>query len=250
MSPSFSPQCIARLPEIGDPSISKVKAFNRPEGRKLRTKGKVKNMVQKLSNSQRVRGALAKTGICAIAITVVAIALVRAQAPEIRPVRFSGVINDYTPSTVAGGPYEIHGEWSLDMQKNGTASFSADLSMETSDYGISGATQVDPANPATRNPHTHHISMTDATVSSDTSSCPANNPPTTYSALMVTGTATTTGNGGPAPFDAKGPSTLQVCIMGGSQVVYSNLTLVYTGPATGHIGAQPIHGVVRKASIN
>ena len=179
-----------------------------------------------------------------------AIALVRAQAQDLRPVRFSGVINDYSPSTVAGGPYEIRGDWSLDLQINGTANFSADLNMETSDYGITGATQVDPANPATRNPHTHHISMTDATVSYDTSSCPANNPPTTYSALVVTGTATTTGNGGPAPFEAKGPSTLQVCIMGGSQVVYSNVTLVYTGPATGHFGTQPIHGVVRKASIN
>ena len=75
-------------------------------------------------------------------------------------------------------------------------------------------------------------------------------PTITFSALVVTGTATTTGNGGPAPFEAKGPSTLQVCIMGGSQVVYSNVTLVYTGPATGHFGTQPIHGVVRAASIN
>jgi hypothetical protein len=204
-------------------------------------------MNQKLLNSQRVRGALA---ICGIAIAVAAIALMRAQAQDIRPIRFSGVINDYSPSTVAGGPYEIHGDWSLDMQRTGTANFSADLNMETSDYGISSATQVDPANPATRSPHTHHINLVDATVSYDTSSCPANNPPTTLSGLVVNGTATTTGNGGPAPFEAKGASTLQVCIMGGSQIAYSNVTLVYTGPATGHFGTQPIHGVVRKASIN
>jgi hypothetical protein len=207
-------------------------------------------MIQRRLNSQRGRRALAPTGICGIAIAVAAIALVRAHAQDIRPVRFSGVINDYSPSTVAGGPYEIHGDWALDLQRAGTANFSADLNMETSDYGISGATQVDPANPATRNPHTHHISMMDAAVSYDTSSCPANNPPTTFSGLVVTGTATTTGNGGPAPFEAKGASTLQVCIMGGSQVVYSNVTLVYNGPATGHFGTQPIHGVVRKASIN
>ncbi len=207
-------------------------------------------MIQKLWSSQRVRGALAQTGICGIAIALAAIGLVRTQAQDIRPVRFSGVINDYSPSTVAGGPYEIRGEWSLELQRSGTANFSADLDMETSDYGISGTTQVDPANPGTRSPHTHHISMTDAMVSYDTSSCPANNPPTTYSALVVTGTATTTGNGGPAAFEAKGASTLQVCIMGGSQIVYSNVTLVYTGPATGHFGTQPIHGVVRKASIN
>jgi hypothetical protein len=207
-------------------------------------------MIQKLLNSQRVRGDLAQMGICGIAILVAAIVLVRAQAQDLRPVRFSGVINDYSPSTVAGGPYEIRGEWSLDVQRAGTANFSADLNMETSDYGISGATQVDPANPGTRSPHTHHISLTNAPVSYDTSSCPANSPPTTFSGLVVTGTATTTGNGGPATFEAKGPSTLQVCIMGGSQVVYSIVTLVYVGPATGHFGTQPIHGVVRKASIN
>ena len=207
-------------------------------------------MIQKQLNRQRVRGTLVQKGICGIVIAVAAIALVRVQAQDIRPVRFSGVINDYSPSTVPGGPYEIRGDWAVVLQRNGTASFSADLNMETSDYGITGATQVDPANPATRNPHTHHLSMTDATVSYDTSSCPANNPPTTFSALIVTGTVTTTANGGPAPFEAKGPSTLQVCIMGGSQVVYSNVTLVYTGPATGHFGTQPIHGVVRAASIN
>ena len=119
------------------------------------------------------------------------------QAQDLRPVHFSGVINDYSPSTVSGGPYEIRGDWSLDVERSGTANFSADLKMETSDYGITGATQVDPANPATRSPHTHHISMTNATVSYDTSVCPANNPPTTVSGLVVTGTATTTGNGEP-----------------------------------------------------
>jgi hypothetical protein len=178
-----------------------------------------------------------------------AMTLVRAQAQDLRPVHFSGVINDYSPSTVSGGPYEIRGAWSLDVIRGGTANFSADLDMETSDYGITGVTHVDPANPATRSPHTHHISMTNATVSYDTSLCPANNPPTTVSGLMVTGTAPTTANGGPAPFDPTGlASTLQVCIMGGSGVSFSNVTLVYKGPATGHFGTQPIHGVIRNVS--
>jgi hypothetical protein len=163
-------------------------------------------------------------------------------------VHFAGVINDYSPSTVAGGPYEIRGDWALDVARGGTASFSADLNMETSDYGITGATQVDPTNPATRSPHTHHISMTNVAVSYDTSVCPANSPATTVSGLVVNGTATTTGNGGPASFESKGASTLQVCIMGGSEVTFSNVTLVYTGPATGHFGTQPIHGVVRTVS--
>jgi len=87
-----------------------------------------------------------------------------------------------------------------------------------------------------------------ATVSYDTSVCPANTPATTVSGLVINGTATTAANGGPAPFDAKGSSTLQVCIMGGAEVSYSNMTLVYVGPATGHFGTQPIHGVVRNVS--
>jgi len=188
------------------------------------------------------------TGIYGIAMAAAAMALVCAQAQDLRPVHFSGVINDYTPSTVPGGPYEMHGAWSLDLTRGGTANFSADLDMETSDYGITGATQVDPANPATRSPHTHHISMTNATFSYNTSTCPANSPATTVSGLMVTGTAPTTANGGPAPFDPNGTSTLQVCIMGGSGVSFSNVTLVYSGPATGHFGTQPIHGAVRSVS--
>ena len=142
----------------------------------------------------------------------------------------------------------MRGEWSLDIVRGGIANFSADMAMETSDYGITGATQVDPTNPATRSPHTHHISVTNATVSYDTSVCPANSPPTTGTGLVLTGPATTTGNGSPATFEAKGGSTIQVCIIGGSQVDYSNMTLVYSGPATGHFGPQPIHGVVRKVS--
>jgi hypothetical protein len=188
------------------------------------------------------------TGLCGIAIAAAALASAPAQAQDLRPVHFSGLINDYSPSTSPGGPYEIRGDWSLDVQAGGTATFSADLNMETSDYGITGATKVDPTNPATRSPHTHHISVTNATVSYDTSLCPANSPPTTVSGLMVTGTAPTTANGGPAPFDPNNTSTLQVCIMGGSGVSFSNVTLVYKGPATAHFGTQPIHGVVRSVS--
>jgi hypothetical protein len=187
-------------------------------------------------------------GIFGIGTAVAMMALMRAQAQDLRPVHFSGLINDYSPSTSPGGPYEIRGDWSLDVVRGGTANFSADLNMETSDYGITGATQVDPTNPATRSPHTHHISMTNAAVSYDTSVCPANNPATTVSGLVVTGSAPTTANGGPAPFDPQNTSTLQVCIMGGPEVSFSNVTLVYTGPATGHFGTQPIHGVVRNVS--
>ena len=180
-----------------------------------------------------------------IALTLAAVLMT---AQDLRQVHFKGVINDYSPSTVSGGPWEIRGAWSLDVERTGTANFSADLTMETSDYGITSATQVDPTNPATRTPHTHHISMTGATVSYDTSVCPVYNPPTTGPGVVVTSTATTTGNGGPASFESKGPSTIQVCITGGTEVSFSNMTLVYTGPATGHFGPQAIHGVITQVS--
>lgn len=185
-------------------------------------------------------------GIFGIATVLFGIASLRAQ--DLRTVHFGGVVNDYSPSTVSGGPYEIRGAWTLDVQRTGTANFTADLTMETSDYGITSPTQVDPTNPSTRTPHTHHITMTNAAVTYDMSVCPANNPATTGSGVVVTGTATTTGNGSPAPFEAKGASTLQVCITGGSTVEFSNVSLVYVGPATTHFGPQAIHGVVNKVS--
>lgn len=186
-----------------------------------------------------------KTALLGIAVTL-AVGLVTAQ--DLRQVHFKGVINDYGPSTVTGGPYEIRGVWTLDIPKSGSANFSADLTMQTSDYGITNATAVDPANPATRGSHTHHISVTNATVSYDTSVCPVYSPPTTGAGIVLTSPATTTGNGGPASFESKGASSLQICITGGSQVEFSNLTLVYTGPATTHFGTQAIHGVVSQVS--
>ena len=44
------------------------------------------------------------------------IAATGAVAPA--PVHFRGLINDYSPSTVKGGPYEIRGDWSLTCMEN------------------------------------------------------------------------------------------------------------------------------------
>lgn len=184
--------------------------------------------------------------LCGIVIALSGMAYMWGQ--DLRTVHFKGSISDYTPSTVSGGPYQLGGRWSVDVQRTGEGAFSADLTMETSDYGISDSTAVDPANPGTRSPHTHHISLTNAVVSYDPSVCPSNSPPTTGSAVVLTGTATISANGGPAPFAANGPSGLQACVMGGTETNFSNLTLVFTGAATGHFGSQPIHGVVSDVS--
>ena len=69
---------------------------------------------------------------------------------------------------------------------------------------------------------------------------------------MVTGPAYITGNGGPAPF-SKGDtvlSALQVCVNGGTDVPYSNLSLVFGAPASGHFGMQAVHGVVRETKTD
>ena len=184
-------------------------------------------------------------GICAGGAT-----LAMAGGPQQSlPDRLGGLLNDYTPASVSGGPYEIRGTWSLDLRGgSGRASFSAAVNMETSDWGVSKGI-VDPDNPSTRGAHTHHITVANATVARDTSVCPAFNPATS-GGFVVNGTADVTGNGSPAPFESGGkpPSSVQICITGGSTVELSNFTLTFTGLATGHFGTQAIHGVVTCAS--
>lgn len=167
------------------------------------------------------------------------------------PNQFKGVINDH-PASVSGSAttvWELNGPWSLQLRRwSGTANFSAALTMEYSDLTVgslsAGATDA-------RHQHTHTIKMTDATVTESPSDCPTGTTP--YPTYMwqfeVTGMAEVTGNGG-SPFP--GPVPLQVCIGGGPNLDYSNITLVFTNldnapsAATSHFGGQPIHGVVTK----
>jgi hypothetical protein len=175
------------------------------------------------------------------------------------PEHFRGIINDFTAAHDAkgnpSGPWELHGVWRLDLSRErGTAEFSAALTMENSDYWllINPNPPADPNSPATRTPHTHHITMRDAQVTSDPSSvasgCPsASYKPPTTSGFMVTGSASITGNGGYPPFAPEGQtSPLTVCVTGGTQVGFSNITLVFGMPASGHFGSQAINGAVRR----
>src|SRR4029077_13969085 len=77
-------------------------------------------------------------------------------------VQYVGLINDYTPSAAVtkGGPYEMRGKWSLDVdERHGAARFTAAMNMETSDFGIAQGT-VNKDDPSTRGAHTHHIVVT------------------------------------------------------------------------------------------
>jgi hypothetical protein len=201
-------------------------------------------------------------------ITVIVLVFVtgaQAQAPI--PDHLNGFLNDYTAATGVGGPWEMHGTWSLKLRgESGKADFSVVMTMEHPDYWVLAnptPPTVPPAptlsptvdNPGMRNPHTHHLTMTDATVSYDTATlslCPVDSPPTTVR-FVLTGPADITGNGTAAPFQTTPAgvttlSPLQVCITGGTEVTYSNMTMTFqTGaPAIKHFGSFPIHGVVRK----
>jgi len=163
-------------------------------------------------------------------------------------IHYSGLLNDYTPSAavVKGGPYEMRGKWSLDVDiRRRTAEFSAAMNMETSDYGIAQNT-VNKDDPTTRGAHTHHISMKDGVVTDDwATSCPTFSP-AAVGGFVVTGTVFVTGNGSPAPFG--NPSPLTICVLGGNDVTFSNVTLTFGLPASSHFGKQAVHGVVLKCT--
>jgi len=169
----------------------------------------------------------------------------QAQGQQFPPrVHFSGLINDFTPITTGASPWELRGLWSLTLdEQSSTASFSATLTMELSDFGQTVTT----VNAVQRAHHTHSITMTTNSVVYNPTDCPPappNTPPYT-SLIELTGTANIEANGSPAPF---GSSPLQVCIAGGSNIEFSNITLVFaeSSGAAGHFGPQAIHGVVRK----
>ncbi len=201
-----------------------------------------------------------KTFFWSVGASVLVLALGTSVVAQNRsPEHFRGIINDFTAAHDAkgnpSGPWELHGVWRLDLSRErGTAEFSAALTMENSDYWllINPNPPADPNSPATRNPHTHHITMRDAQVTSDPSSvasgCPtASYKPPTTSGFMVTGSASITGNGGYPPFAPEGQtSPLTVCVTGGTQVGFSNITLVFGMPASGHFGSQAINGAVRR----
>jgi len=176
---------------------------------------------------------------------------IRALAENESPALFGGVINDYSPMAGGTSAWEVRGPWNLRLsEETGAASFSATLTMETSILGQNPAT----VQAVALNQHTHHIRMTDGVVTYNPTDCPAFASSNPVARIEVKGTATITANGGPFPPSSPSPvpSQLQVCIDGGTAVAtvvpYSNVTLVFGSPASGHFGPQAIHGVVAKAS--
>jgi len=148
------------------------------------------------------------------------------------PTQFSGVINDYTPSTSSPtGPWEMRGPWSLTLNgASGTADFTATLTMELSDY-TRNPSNIDSTSATTgRMQHTHNLAIKGGTVTQIVTG-----------GFELSGPVTITKNGGPAPLAA---STLTVELTGGENVLFSNVTLQFQGGAAAHFGPQMIHGVV------
>jgi hypothetical protein len=153
-----------------------------------------------------------------------------AQTPS--PTQFTGVINDYTPTTSSPmGPWEMRGPWNLTLNgASGTADFTATLTMELSDYTRNSSNIDSTSGTTSRMQHTHHIAIVGGTVTQI---------PT--GGFELIGPVTITKDGSPAPLAA---STLSVSITGGTNVEYSNVALQFAGGATVHFGSQLIHGVV------
>jgi hypothetical protein len=203
------------------------------------------------------------TTLSSVAISLTCILVsANASAEELRPRHFSGSINDYSPSNVKGGPYEMHGQWSMDLHSewgtmDATADFIADMTMAGYATTLVTTPPDDAGTVAVQTqagvaPHTHHISLTNITVTWSMTGCPNYLTNPSKGGFQINGTVSIlTANGTNAPFETTPPSsTLQVCVTGGSEITYSNVTLVFAGPATSHFGSQAIHGVVRRASAD
>ena len=192
-----------------------------------------------------------KNKIFTWAVSIIALMLVTGATAQAQswgndrlPERFSGQINAYTPTTTKAptGPYEIRGPWSLKLNREGTkADFSAAVNMVLSDgwvltnSGANGNGVPPNFDPAGRNAHTHNITMTGDVTKLATGG------------FQVMGTATVTLNGGITPFAQQ--SSLTVVVTGATTgiapVEFSNITLLFGAPASGHFGGELLPGVVR-----
>ncbi len=147
------------------------------------------------------------------------------------PNHFAGLINDYTAVAAGTGPWEVRGPWTLDVnEKTGQADFSAAVTMELTDFALTGTN----IGTSTRTQHTHHLTVVGGTVTSITNG------------FEVTGPVTITKDGGAAPAAIQG-SSLVIDITGGTLVEFSNVALTFEDGAVMHFGGAPLHGVVRKA---
>ena len=153
---------------------------------------------------------------------------------------FTGEINLYSPQATSStgavtGPYEIRGPWSLTLKGASAANFSTDINMEESD-GWCMTQNGSNFDPAARGAHTHHVTLVNAAVT------------TLTNGFQITGSATIMSNG--AISTSLSPSVLTVQVTGGTDRKYSNVTLTFASPASGHFGTEAMAGVVRSVTTS
>jgi hypothetical protein len=188
-----------------------------------------------------------------VVVVTLALGATHAQSNNAIPEHFSGTISEYSPSNVSGGPWEVRGKWTVDIH-GAYADFAGAAVMETSDYGVTTKSIADPTMVMDRNSHTHNITMTNIPITVATApvaGCPTYNAPTpapTGPVIVIYGPVNVTSNGQPAPFEAKGPSWLRICITGGTVKPWTNFGMIFTGTATSHFGSQFYNGVVTSYS--
>jgi hypothetical protein len=151
----------------------------------------------------------------AVLVVVLALAVAGPARAQSTPTKLQGIIHaNVSPS---GSIWVVSGDWLLTLKgTSGKADFFASLAMS-----LSGV--------APGSPHTHHVSLTDATVTA------------VGNGYSITGSAAITGNG---TLSGLSGSTLTVEVSGGSDVPLSNVRMIFQGAAAGHFGADAVNGVV------
>ena len=153
---------------------------------------------------------VALAGLLALAVAVP----VRAQSSA--PTKLQGTIHDNADAL--GANWVISGEWSLTMKGgSGKANFFASLTMKQN-------------GPVPGAPHTHHISLQEATVT------------VLGNGYSITGDAAIAGNGSLSnPYTG---SAVTIEVTGGPDLL-SNIRVIFHGAdALGHFGTDPLNGVV------
>lgn len=169
--------------------------------------------------------------LATMALAIGAHALAQDNASEAPPRHVSGTFNDYVwvEAAAGAGAWHVTGEWTARVNANsGKGAFTGSLLGVRSDLWVL-ETSADPANPALRTPHTHHVGLVDADVT------------VIPNGIRLEGTAVITANGSLAPYS---DSMVRVDITGGNLIRYSNIKLTFLGAAIDHFGPQPYDGLV------
>ena len=174
-----------------------------------------------------------------LALLLLLVSATCALAQERKPVHFVGLINDYSPTTVKMGPWEMHGQWSMNLYERwNTITADLLLDMTMSNYGTSG---VFDATQAGQNPHTHHIKLTNVSVTWNIIGCPQFSPNPVTTGFQMTSTSQPA-NGQwisrPQFETTPPPSTLHVCVTGGNRCPILNALLCSSRVLRRHISGR------------